>query len=171
MFLSDFWDLPLKTIDQKSGYEISTKKNCLSLPQLRKNLNFFKLSFYNFKTWVWSSLHHFNTVTVTNSPTLYIQDISFLEDQIPATNFNTYICVIDQAYETKAGYPERARSGMPTCWFSHMIKCNSVTRQGSWEVIWGSRLPNAKVRALASYQCGSGLNPGINNIIGIRFCC
>ena len=59
-----------QTIDQKSGYEISTKKNCLSLPQPRKSLNFFKLSFYNCKTWVWSSLHHFNTVTVTvtNSP-------------------------------------------------------------------------------------------------------
>ena len=59
-----------QTIDQKSGYEISTKKNCLSLSQPRKSLNFFKLSFYNCKTWVWSSLHHFNTVTVkvTNSP-------------------------------------------------------------------------------------------------------
>ena len=171
MFISDFWDLPLKQSIRRAAMKFPPKKNCLSLPQPRKNLNFFKLSFYNFKLWVWSSLHHFNTVTVTNSPTLYIQDISFLEDQIPATNFNTYICVIDQAYETKAGYPERARSGMPTRGFSHMIKCNSVTRQGSWEVIWGSRLPSAKVRALASYQCGPGLNPGINNIIGIRFCC
>jgi len=121
------------------------KKNCLSLLQPRKSLNFFQLSFYNCKTWVWSSLHHFNTVTVTNSPiyrTVLFWRIKF---QL-LTLIHTYVLL------TKHMRPKQ----LPTCGFSHMIKCKSVTRQGSWEVIWGSRLPSAKVQAIVSHSVNVG---------------